>query len=233
MKRWKKAAYIYFQVCTTESFPLTTPTSMEKSYAPLLNSVHFPFIEEIAKPTKPVNGQKEAAMKQLYLIGGPMGVGKTTVCQLLKAKLPRSVFLDGDWCWDANPFQVTEETRAMVLDNICHLLNNFLRCSAYDHVLFCWVLHRQDILDAILDRLDLEGCRVFCLSLVCSPAALAARLEGDIQAGRRTPDVLARSAAYLPLYAGLSTRKLDVTSLTPEQAAEALAALCAPAPPAA
>ena len=111
---------------------------MEKSYAPLLNSVHFPFIEEIAKPTKPVNGQKEAAMKQLYLIGGPMGVGKTTVCQLLKAKLPRSVFLDGDWCWDANPFQVTEETRAMVLDNICHLLNNFLRCSAYDHVLFCW-----------------------------------------------------------------------------------------------
>ena len=162
---------------------------MEKSYAPLLNSVHFPFIEEIAKPTKPVNGQKEAAMKQLYLIGGPMGVGKTTVCQLLKAKLPR--------------------------------------------VLFCWVLHRQDILDAILDRLDLEGCRVFCLSLVCSPAALAARLEGDIQAGRRTPDVLARSAAYLPLYAGLSTRKLDGTSLTPEQAAEALAALCAPAPPAA
>ena len=164
---------------------------------------------------------------------GPSGVGKTTVCQLLKAKLPRSVFLDGDWCWDASPFQVTEETRAMVLDNICHLLNNFLRCSAYDHILFCWVLHRQEILDAILDRLDLEGCRVFCLSLVCSPAALAARLEGDIQAGRRPPDVLARSAAYLPLYAGLSTQKLDVTSLTPEQAAQALAALRAPAAPSA
>lgn len=53
-------------------------------------------------------------MKHLYIIGGTMGVGKTTVGQLLKKQLPNSVFLDGDWCWDADPFQVTEETKAMV-----------------------------------------------------------------------------------------------------------------------
>ena len=69
-------------------------------------------------------------MKRLYLIGGTMGVGKTTVCQNLKRLLPNAVFLDGDWCWDADPFQVTDETKAMVLDNICHLLNNFIRCTA-------------------------------------------------------------------------------------------------------
>ena len=40
-------------------------------------------------------------MKKLYLIGGTMGVGKTAVCQKLKVKLNNSVFLDGDWCWDA------------------------------------------------------------------------------------------------------------------------------------
>ena len=40
-------------------------------------------------------------MKRLYLIGGPMGVGKTTVCRELQKRLDRSVFLDGDWCWDA------------------------------------------------------------------------------------------------------------------------------------
>lgn len=34
-------------------------------------------------------------MKNLYLIGGAMGVGKTTVCQRLKLKLNNSVFLDG------------------------------------------------------------------------------------------------------------------------------------------
>ena len=66
-------------------------------------------------------------MKTLYLVGGTMGVGKTTACQELKKLLPHSVFLDGDWCWDADPFVVTEETMAMVRQNICFLLNQFLR----------------------------------------------------------------------------------------------------------
>lgn len=77
-------------------------------------------------------------MKTLYLIGGTMGVGKTTVSQQLKKDLANSVFLDGDWCWDADPFQVTDETKEMVMDNICYLLNNFLHCSAYENVIFCW-----------------------------------------------------------------------------------------------
>ena len=76
-------------------------------------------------------------MKHLYLIGGTMGVGKTTVCRILKKSLENSVFLDGDWCWDAHPFHVTDETKKMVTDNICHLLNNFLHCSAYEHIIFC------------------------------------------------------------------------------------------------
>ena len=84
-------------------------------------------------------------MKRLYMIGGPMGVGKTAACRQLQQLLDRSVFLDRDWCWDAHPFQVTEETREMVLENISFLLNSFLRCSAYDHVIFCWVLHRREI----------------------------------------------------------------------------------------
>ena len=54
-------------------------------------------------------------MKTVYLIGGAMGVGKTTVSQQLKKDLANSVFLDGDWCWDADPFQVTDETKEMVM----------------------------------------------------------------------------------------------------------------------
>ena len=96
----------------------------------------------------------EGPGKHLYLIGGPMGVGKTAAGRALRERLDRSVFLDGDWCWDAHPFQVTAETKAMVLENIAFLLNNFLRCGAYTHVIFCWVLHRQEILDELLSRLD-------------------------------------------------------------------------------
>lgn len=64
-------------------------------------------------------------MKQLYIIGGTMGVGKTTICQKLKKELSNCVFLDGDWCWDANPFLVNEETKKMVMQNICFMLNQF------------------------------------------------------------------------------------------------------------
>ena len=159
-------------------------------------------------------------MKRVYLIGGPMGVGKTTVCRELQKRLYRSVFLDGDWCWDANPFQVTEETKAMVTENICFLLNNFLRCTAYENVVFCWVLHQQAILDDLLSRLDTGGCEVRTVSLVCTPEALAARIEKDIQAGLRMPDALERSLAYLPLYRALDTARLDVSGLTPAEAAE-------------
>ena len=163
--------------------------------------------------------------KRLYLVGGTMGVGKTTVCQILKRELCNSVFLDGDWCWDANPFQVTEETQRMVLDNICYLLGYFLACSAYENVIFGWVMHQQAIIDAILRNLDLRNCRVFSLSLVCTREALERRLRGDIAKGLRTEDVVARSVARLPLYSALSTIKIDTSALTPEQAARHIANL--------
>ena len=99
-------------------------------------------------------------MKHLYIIGGTMGVGKTTVCRILKEKLEGSVFLDGDWCWDMHPFQVTEETKRMVQENIVFVLNNFLSCTAYDHVIFCWVLHQQNIIDDLLARLRTDNCEV-------------------------------------------------------------------------
>ena len=158
-------------------------------------------------------------MKHCYLIGGTMGVGKTTVCQLLKQKLPNAVFLDGDWCWDADPFHVTEETKAMVEDNICHLLNNFLICSAYDNVIFCWVMHQQKIIDDICSHLNLEGVQLHCISLTCNEMTLRQRLEKDIAAGIRQPDIVKRSLERLPLYEELRTEKIETSAKNPEEVA--------------
>lgn len=163
-------------------------------------------------------------MKNLYMIGGSMGVGKTTTCRILRDTLPNCVFLDGDWCWDMHPFQVTEETKAMVMDNICHLLNSFLRCSAYENVVFCWVMHQQEIIDDILARLKGEYA-LKCVSLVCTPQRLADRLRADVARGVREPDVIERSLARLPAYDRLLTVKLDVSEVTPEEAAERIRAL--------
>ena len=114
-----------------------------------------------------------------------MGVGKTTVCQVMKEKLDNSVFLDGDWCWDSHPFQVTDETKKMVIHNICFLLNQFIHCSAYQNIIFCWVLHEQSIIDTILESLDKTDCTLKVISLICDEAELEARLMKDITAGIR------------------------------------------------
>ncbi len=159
-------------------------------------------------------------MKNLYMIGGTMGIGKTTVCQILKQKLDNSVFLDGDWCWDMSPFQVTSETKEMVLENIIFLLNSFLHCSVYENIVFCWVMHEQKIIDDILSRLDLSDGKVHLISLICSEEALAKRLQKDVEKGIRTEDVIDRSIGRIALYDCLDTVKIDTSKLLPEQVAE-------------
>ena len=159
-------------------------------------------------------------MKRLYMIGGTMGVGKTATCQILKQKLDNSVFLDGDWCWDMHPFQVTQETKKMVLENIAFLLNNFIHCPAYENIIFCCVMHEQDIVDDVLSRLDTSGYQVHAISLICSEKALRERLQKDVDMRLRTADVIPRSLARLPMYEKLDTVKINVSSLSPEQAAD-------------
>ncbi len=164
-------------------------------------------------------------MKRVYLIGGTMGVGKTTVSRLLQKKSDNSVFLDGDWCWDSHPFTVTEETRTMVLENICFLLNQFMHCSAYETIIFCWVMHEQKILDSILANVDRADCEIVAVSLICSESELTARLKKDIEAGRRSPDVIGRSIARIPCYAGLKTVKIQTDKKPPNEIADEIAAL--------
>lgn len=167
----------------------------------------------------------ENTMKNLFLIGGTMGIGKSTVSGCLKHKLPNSVFLDGDWCWDAEPFVVTEETKKMVMGNICFLLNSFLKCGAYENIIFCWVMHQQPIIDEILSRLNLEHARIFTISLTGSREELTRRLEKDIEAGVRSADVMERSLGRIPLYQQLDTIKIDTSGKSPEEIAEEIRSL--------
>ena len=158
-------------------------------------------------------------MKHIFLIGGTMGAGKTATCQVLKTKLQNNVFLDGDWCWDMHPFQVTEETKQMVMENICFLLNNFIKCPAFENMIFCWVMHEQAIIDDIISRVDTAGCKVHAISLICNEYALKIRLRKDIDAGIRAEDIIRRSVERIPLYETLSTYKVDISNITPEEAA--------------
>ena len=164
-------------------------------------------------------------MKKVYMIGGTMGVGKTTICQEMKKVLSNSVFLDGDWCWDSHPFQVHEETKDMVLHNICFLLNQFIHCSVYENVVFCWVMHEQSIIDTILAGIDKANCEVKVISLICNPDTLRKQLEKDVKKGIRSSDIIERSIARIPLYDKLNTQIITTDGKRIERIVEEIISL--------
>ncbi|NLD17303.1 MAG: AAA family ATPase [Tissierellia bacterium] len=164
-------------------------------------------------------------MKKLYIIGGAMGVGKTSVGQELKYMLENSVFLDGDWCWDSDPFLVNEENKKMVLENICFLLNQFIKCPGYENVIFTWVMDHQSIIESILKCLDLEDIDIKIISLTGNPETIKERLEKDIATGIRKDDVVKRSIARLPLYQKLNTIKINTDGKSIEDIAKEIACL--------
>lgn len=161
-------------------------------------------------------------MKNLILINGTMGVGKTAVSKILLKLLPHCVFLDGDWCWNADPLIVNDETKYMVEKNINYLLGNFLTCTAYQNVIFCWVIHEESIFDPIIPDIQDVPYELFKFSLICSENALRKRLQKDILNGVRERDIRGRSLSRLPHYLGMDTIKIDVSDITPKQAADSI-----------
>lgn len=138
-----------------------------------------------------------------------MGIGKRTICNQLNQDLDHSVFLDGDWCWNMDPFVVNQDTKNMVLDNITHCLNNFIHTPGIENIIFCWVMHKQDIIDQIIQKLDTEGVDIHLISLICEKEELIKRMLID----RRDNQTIRKSLQYLELYKDLDTQKIDVTTL--------------------
>jgi len=158
-------------------------------------------------------------MKKLILIGGPMGSGKTTVSKILNQKLPNAVFLDGDWCWKMDPFVVNETNKRMVMNNIQFMLNSFIENPNIEHIIFCWVMDEQSIIDEILSKLDLNAVKVVPVSLLPSIQKLTSNIQKDVTAGIREPNDLNRSIQRLLKYQSLSTIKYDNSQMSPEQLA--------------
>lgn len=159
-------------------------------------------------------------MKRLIIVNGTMGVGKTAVCRELQKLLPKNVFLDGDWCWYAKPFAVTEETKAMVMENIAFLLNSFLRCGEYENVIFCWVLDEQETIDGLLSTLRTEDAETKIFTLTAREDVIRERLMKDVRNGFREEEVIRRSLEKLPKYEKLRTEKIDTSKMTVGEAAE-------------
>lgn len=152
------------------------------------------------------------------MVNGTMGIGKTTVSRQLLKNIQNSVWLDGDWCWMMNPFEVTEANKAMVVSNITYQLNNFLDNTSIDYIIFSWVMHKQSIINDILSRLkDDNPFDASIITLMCSEDELIKRISKDINNGIRDVECIKSSISRLDLYKKMDTIKVDTTYKTIEE----------------
>ncbi|MBU0727368.1 AAA family ATPase [Patescibacteria group bacterium] len=162
--------------------------------------------------------------KNLIIINGTMGVGKTTVCEKLQTKLQNSFWLDGDWCWMMNPWKFTDENKDMVIQNITYILNNFLNNSSSQYVILSWVLHEQSIFDALFKNLKNLDFDMVTITLYCTPEELRKRLSKD----NRDKEVIERSIERISLYGELDFEKIDTTFLSVDQTVDKILNLVNP-----
>ena len=175
----------------------------------------FPIIIASAQgKEKPAKEAERQNAKAADLHWRPHGGRENHGLQANASPADHCVFLDGDWCWDGPSFINTPETRAMAVDNIRHLLNGFLGCTAMRPCCFAGCFTRR-----ISCRLSFPGLerayRLYTLSLVCPATTLAERLWGDVGKGLRQPDVIERSLNRLPLYQDLGWPLLDTAAAPP------------------
>lgn len=148
-------------------------------------------------------------MKKLIFINGTMGVGKSTVCGELSKVLDSSVFLDGDWCWKMNPHIVNEENKKMVMDNIAYLLNSYLKNQSFKYVIFCWVMHKEEIIEEILSTLSTHDFELHKFTLISPENLLVERLSNDINNGLRLEEIINKSRSRIRLYEVMNTIKIE------------------------
>lgn len=165
-----------------------------------------------------MSGEREAP--RLVLIGGPPGIGKTSLLARLERKLQRSACLDADDVRRFHPSQLDERVLSIGVENVIAVLRGYLG-GGFEQVILTWVLADPKLVERILAGLEGRYRSLLLVHLVASPAALRARCLRQPDRSRPWEYVLAK----LQQIDALPTAKIDTTGLETESVAERVIAL--------
>jgi hypothetical protein len=157
---------------------------------------------------------------KLVLIGGPPGVGKTSVLPHLLRAFERCAGLDADDVWRVHPFEVGGPARGIPDRNVTAVLRGYLE-AGYPFVFLTWVLARPRKIERILAGLEGLYGSALVLHLVASRAALEERVRAKRGERGLTLDY---ALAKLAEIEGLPFPKIDTTHLAPEAVAREIGA---------
>ncbi len=160
-------------------------------------------------------------MKRLILIVGPNGTGKSASCKALVERLPKSAYIDSDYCRYMNPFSFSDEEIEVVISNISTMMINYFQLSTIENVIFQYGFHgvRKQIFDSILNKLAASNISyTFCpFILECSLEENIKRMRKDGRDEERINRAIQKTRG---IYSEYSYPRIDTTYLTPEETAE-------------
>ena len=156
---------------------------------------------------------------KLIIINGPMGVGKTAVGKCIADQNAGTAFIDGDWCLDLHPFVGNNETKAMAVDNILHMIDNYRKCSVCRMIVLVWLMDDLWVRKLIMDGVAGMELDVNSVTLICDQEELVRRWTNDHACEWRTSEWLDVSLKMLPSF-GKMENCLDTTGNSIEQVAD-------------
>lgn len=160
-------------------------------------------------------------MKQLIVIIGPNGVGKTTTAKKIVEQYDNVAFVDSDWCRVMNPFSFTESTKETIANNIYCLLRNYLSCSEINKVVFTYAWHgeRKAIYEMAMEKLKNEPIE-FKPTIIILKCSKDENEKRAIQDGRDEIRIKRGMEMTFSFYDSFDYPCIDTTNMTPTAAAQ-------------
>lgn len=160
-------------------------------------------------------------MKNLIVIVGPNGVGKSTTGKNIVEKYPKTALVDSDWCRAINPFILTESTKQTVTDNIYCLLHNYLICDDIDTVVFThsWHGERKSIYDKVISKLKNDKIK-FKENIVVLKCSESENIRRAIKDNRDETRIARGIKNTFSFYDNLNYPIIDTTDMNVAEVAE-------------
>ena len=120
---------------------------------------------------------------------------------------------------DIHPFVGNQETKAMAVDNILHMIRNYQKCSVCNRVVLVWLMDDPWVIRRITEGLAALQAEIKNVTLVCDREHLIKRWSNDQNCEWRTDEWLQISLKSLSGFLAMD-HVIDTSNLAVDQITE-------------